>query len=384
MDYSEVISASGTIAAVNMVNIMAPMSNYGSMSVAWIIPEGTRVVKDDTVCILECSPLMIILEQQQTNLKSLLADLTKLEAENELNRALLEARVKENKASMALSELDSLQMRYAPAIKRQLMALQLEQSRIEERKLQKKFQAEKKIDETEVRQLKSRISQAETLVKMLDDQVKAMTIMAPADGMTARAQGAYMMYMDGEIVQGGGYLKIGSRVARRMPLMTLPDLSAVQVAVEVQEVDYKRIQNGQKAEILVDAANGLKTTGSVKLKSLAGKMDYTENSQMKKYEVILSVDSLHLQMPPGLSARCDIFINRVKDTVVVPTLAIFERDSLKVVYVADNEGFSPVPVVTGLNNTSQTIISKGLNGKETIALVEPPMNYIHKAKYQNQ
>ena len=68
----------------------------------------------------------------------------------------------------------------------------------------------------------------------------------------------------------------------------------------------------------------------------------------------------------------------MKDTIVVPTAAIFGRDSSKIVYVADGEKFIPVTVETGLSNSSNSIISKGLAGNETIALMEPPHNLIRK------
>jgi macrolide-specific efflux system membrane fusion protein len=381
-DYTEVIRASGSIQAVNTVNIMAPMNYYGSMTVAWVIPEGSQVVQGDSICTLECAAMMQMLDQELRNLESQQADFKKLEADNALNRALLDARMKENKAGMAISQLDSVQIRFAPRVKQQLMALELEKSRIEEKKLQKKYEAEKKIDETEIRQLKSRIIQAENRAKSMQDKVKELTILAPKSGMIAKSESPdNMIYsIDGEIVEMGKYVKVGSQVYPRMSLMALPELTEMQVSVEVQEVDYKRIVKGQKVNILVDAVKDLRTTGSVKRKSLAAKNSYNGESKIKMYEVIVSVDSCHSRMPPGLSARCDIFVSQVRDTVVIPTLAIFEKDSLKIVYVAEGDLFRQITVETGLSNSSQTIITKGLVGNETISLVEPPRSFIEKPK----
>lgn len=383
-DYTEVIRASGSIQAVNTVNIMAPMNYYGSMTVAWVIPEGSQVIQGDSICTLECAAMMQMLDQELRNLENLQADFKKLEADNALNRAMLDASIKENQAGMAISQLDSVQMRFAPRIKQQLMALELERSHIEEKKLQKKNEAGKKIDEAEIRQMKSRIIQGEIRVKSMQDKVKELTILAPKNGMIAKSESPdNMMYsMNGEVIGMGEYTKVGSQVYSRMVLMALPEMTEMQVAVEVQEVDYKRISKGQKVDIMVDAAKNLRTTGSVKRKSLAGKTSYSDSgeSKIKMYEVIVSVDSCHSRMPPGLSARCDIFVSQVKDTVVVPTLAIFEKDSLKIIYVAEGDKFRSVPVETGSSNSSQTIITKGLAGNETISLVEPPKNYIEKPK----
>jgi len=381
-DFTEVIRASGSIQAVNTMNIMAPMNYYGSMTVAWVIPEGSLVNEGDSICSLKCDVMMQMLEQELRNMETLKADLQKLEADNALNRALLDAKMKENTAGMAISQLDSVQMRFAPPVKQQLMALELEKSHIEEKKLQKKYEAEKKIDESEIRQMNSRIIQAGVRLQRMQDQVKGLTIRAPKSGIVAKSDSPdNMIYsVNGEIVELGAYLKVGSQVYPRMSLMALPELTEMQVAVEVQEVDYKRISKGQKVDIQVDAAKNLKTTGSVKRKSLAAKTSYSSESKMKTYEVIISVDSLHAQMPPGLSARCQIFINQVKDTVVIPTVAIFEQDSAKIVYVAVGDKFKKSTIETGLSNSSQSIITKGLTGNETISLVEPPQNFIEKPK----
>lgn len=382
-DYNEVILAPGTIQPVNSVSIMGPREYYGDLTVAWVRPEASHVEPGDTICVLKCEQMMRMLDEQVRNLENLKADFKKLEADNALNLAVLDARVKENQAGMSINQLDSVQMHFAPPVKKRLMALELEKARIEERKLQKKYAAQKTINETEIRQMKSRIIQAENQLQMIQEKVKALTIIATKDGILSESQlnGRIMMgNADGTMTELGGYPRPGGIIFPELPLMSLPDLTEMQVKAEVQEVDYKRVVMGQQVSMTVDAANGLQTTGIVKVRPLAPKMRYSGQAKMKYYELIVSVDSCHTRMPPGLSARCSILINQVKDTVVVPTMAIFEKDSIKVVYVAEEGKFKSVPVETGLSNSSQTIITRGLAGTETIALVEPPLNYIKKPK----
>jgi len=38
-------------------------------------------------------------------------------------------------------------------------------------------------------------------------------------------------------------------------------------------------------------------------------------------------------MKPGLSAFCRIIVDEIKDTIVVPSAAIFTKDSTKIVYI---------------------------------------------------
>ena len=127
----------------------------------------------------------------------------------------------------------------------------------------------------------------------------------------------------------------------------------------------------------VDAAEKLLTTGSINRKSLIGRTAQRYSDvKVKFYEVIIDIDSCHSEMKPGLSADCQITIKEAIDTVFVPTLAIFEKDSSKVVYVKEKENFIPVKVDVGLSGSSHTIISSGLKGDEIIALSEPSSNLI--------
>jgi multidrug efflux pump subunit AcrA (membrane-fusion protein) len=100
------------------------------------------------------------------------------------------------------------------------------------------------------------------------------------------------------------------------------------------------------------------------------------DSKVKFYEVIIDVDSCHSKMKPGLSVQCEVTISEAKDTLFVPTLAVFERDSSKVVYVQEKKYFTPVKVETGISGSSYTIIPKGLKGGENVALSEPPNSLI--------
>jgi hypothetical protein len=175
----------------------------------------------------------------------------------------------------------------------------------------------------------------------------------------------------------GGPIKEGSVLFLGTPVLQFPDLSKMQVSAEVEEVDFKKIEKGEHVDIIIDAAKKLATTGKVNRKSLIGKTAerYSE-SKVKFYEIIIDIDSCHSRMKPGLSANCEITLQEAKDTLFIPTLALFERDSSKVIYVLKNKKFVPVKVTTGLSGSSYTIITGGLKGDEIIALSQPPNSLI--------
>jgi HlyD family secretion protein len=276
--------------------------------------------------------------------------------------------------------LDSIQMKFAPEVKRQLISLEMERANVEKKKLQKKVAAQVKIDNSEVMQLKSRIMMQKNRIKVYEDQIKSLTLVAPDDGIVLHYESPLLRF----IINGaggalGGKIEEKISVYSNTPVLQFPDMKEMQVSVEVPEAEYKRIQNGQKVFIRIDASANLTTTGKILRKSLAETKN-TEKPSIKNYEVIVKVDSCHLKMKPGLSASCQIIVDQLKDTIVVPTAGIFNRDSLKVVYIAEGEKFKPVVVETGMSNNSKSVIIKGLSGNETIALMEPPFNLVMKEK----
>ncbi len=375
-DYIEVIDAIGTIQAVNNMILVAPyidISNF--LTVVHLAEEGTHVRKGDTVCILDAPELISNFESLKTDLENLEADMKKLEADNAMQLSLLEAQVETNKAQMAISMLDSIQIKFAPQVKQLLLELELKKANVEKKKLQKKFDAQKRIDNAELIQMNSRIMMQKNLIQTNQNQINSLTLVAPCDGIVMHTEMRTFNIMGGSTI--GGKIDEGSNVFSDLPLLQIPDTKEMQVSVDVPEADFKRIKEEQKVLIRVEAATNLFTTGKIKRKTLAG-INTSEKTAIKTYEVIISVDSCHSIMSPGLSATCRIIVDQVKDTIVVPAAAIFLRDSSKIVYVAEGGKFIPVTVETGFSNSSKTIVSKGLAGNETIALIEPPHNLIIK------
>jgi multidrug efflux pump subunit AcrA (membrane-fusion protein) len=379
-DYIETIESEGTVQAVNN-NVVVTPRVWSGLQVARLSKEGAFVRKGDTICILAAPDLMNTFEQYKTELEKIEGAKDSLEANQAMQLSMLEAQVETNQAQMEISMLDSIQLKFAPEVKQKLLTLEMEKVKIEKMKLGKKLAAQKKISSSEISQIGSRIAMQKNQIQMFQSQINSLYIIAPSDGFVMRAEMPSFQINGGSTI--GGKIEEGSKVFYTMPLLQIPDISKMQISVEVPEADYKRINNDQKVEIKIESGSNLETTGKIIRKSLATK-NRDEKSQIKFYEVIISVDSCDSMMKPGLSALCRIIVDEVKDTIVVPSAAIFARDSTKIVYVAKDKKFIPVQIETGVSNSSESIVSKGLNGNEVIALMEPPYFLIsHEAKSGN-
>ena len=299
------------------------------MKVVYLAEDGAHVKKGDTICILGAPDLVVTVESFKTDLEKLEADLRSLEADNSMQLSLLNAQIETNNALRAITMLDSVQLKFAPAVKQRLIALEMEKANIEKTKLSKKLTAQKRIDISEVMQLKSRINMQKGRIDMYQNQIKSLKLAAPCDGIVMHYVAPEMYFMSS---QGGGSIggkiEVGSSVFSNFTVLQLPDMKEMQVSVDVPEVDFKRIKEGQKAFITVDAVKDLNTTGKIKRKSLGGN-NPREQTAIKTYQVIVSIDSCHIRMKPGLSAICRIIVDQVEDTIVVPAGAIFTGTAQK-------------------------------------------------------
>ena len=381
-DFIEKIDVNGTVQPVVTSPVMPPGRTFGQMTVLRLAADGSYVKKGDTICVLTLPELESMHQEVLTSVETLEAELKKTEADNQLNIALLEAQLATSEAQLKIASIDSLRMQFATGANKRLLELEIKKALIEKQKTEKKLTATKLIGETDIRSKKARILQEKARVQTMKDQLNSMIILAKQDGIVTRTEARKIYFMGPQGLGSiGGAIKEGSVLFLNTAVLQFPDLSKMQVSAEVAEADFKKIEKGQKVLITVGAANELATTGRVNRKGLVGTTaEMYSESKVKFYEIIIDIDSCHSKISPGLSAHCTIILKEARDTLFVPALAVFERDSAHVVYVLKDRKFAAVKVETGMSGSSFTIISGGLKGNEIIALSEPPGSLIVREK----
>jgi len=380
-DYVEKTFITGTVQAVSNTPVIPPrITGSSGMTVVRLAPDGSFVKKGDTLCVLSVPDLESAYGNAVTSVENLEADIKKAKADNKIKIALLEAQMETMDAQLKITFLDSLEMKYATEVDRKLMDLEMRRAVIEKQKIERKLASARMAAENDIMQKNVRIVQERQRKQTYADQIRSLTLVAQRDGMVIRTElpRVTIISSSGGTGSFGGPVREGSvLMLTNYPVLQFPDLSRMQISADVQESDFKRIEKGQRVNITVPSSDQLVTTGRINKKNLAPSMAMRNiNPKVKFFEVIIDIDSCHSKMKPGLSANCEIILKEVKDTVYVPTLAIFERDSSRVVYVREKNEFRPVSVRTGTTGSSYTIITGGLKGDEIIALSEPPGSLI--------
>ena len=184
-------------------------------------------------------------------------------------------------------------------------------------------------------------------------------------------------------------------------LMTIADMSEINVEVKVDETEIDKVAVGQKAKIKVDAFGEAELDGEVLQKTplavgksqTSGGLSVNINVQeAKEFRVVLRLMNLspemHEGLRPGMSATATITTTTANEVIAVPLQAVIEKKPegspspeaptgaptpsdkpkpIKGVYVLEDNKAKFVAVETGITGESDIQIISGLSaGQEVI------------------
>lgn len=366
-DFEDALVADGTVESVNSLTVNCPQGIGGT--IVYIVEDGTFVNEGDVVCRIEDPGLATELQDAQTNLEINRANLEKTYADQAMEKAILEAQIQNNEAEKAITSLSEKQLEFSPENQRRIRELELQQSAIQNSRFDKKLRTMKIIQQTEVRRQLMGLQRVEARVKQIEERIASLTLTAPRSGLALRGMNP---------ISDRKFL-VGDNAWEGIPMVLLPDMKQMKVRILAPEGVYKRMKIGDKVEYSFDAQPENKAWGTITMKAPVGR-PIERNSKVKVFEVEASVDSSLMVPTPGLSAQCKVVLQQVNDTLVVPQIAVFDRDSAKVVYVKSKKGYEIRKVTTAQSSPREIIITNGLKVGESISLSLPEEKTIVKNK----
>jgi multidrug efflux pump subunit AcrA (membrane-fusion protein) len=357
-DFINALLVEGAVEPVLSTTLSSPRNCDGV--VQFLVEDGTYVEKDEVVCIIEYQELQNRYDQIMLSLENTEAGLNKTKADLNMQYALLEAQVKTNEADTKIAQMDSLQLLFVSPNQRLIKELELEKASIEKARYEKKLAALKIIQQSEIRKGELEIQRFKLQVQSIKDQLDALTIKAPRSGLAIRPISR----------RTGKKLQVGDPDWGNSPVVIMPEFKQMKVKIMASETDYKNISVNDSVHYTFDAMPGNAGTGKILKKAPVGQ-PYKRDGKVKFFEIEASIDSVLVMPEPGFTANCRIILKQSKDVLSVPQIAIFEEDSMKVVFVQRKKGYERRQVLTGLSSLKESVITAGLTGGEIIALSKP-------------
>jgi HlyD family secretion protein len=208
----------------------------------------------------------------------------------------------ETEAEIAKGKLDHLKTNVLPHQQK----LQTQQSKLtaQKLKLQKMQTAENTQQaEAEYEARKMTAEVARQRLKELQQQLENCRIVAPRDGIVVYANQSSRRTEPVVIEEG-------TTVRERQLLLTMPDLEDLQMNVSVHESKIARVKKGQSAKVRFDALPEQVFQGTVTAISDTALPGTWPNTDLREFEVIVSLEKPDPQLKLGLTGVVEIDVTQ--------------------------------------------------------------------------
>ena len=163
------------------------------------------------------------------------------------------------------------------------------------------------------------VEQAEASLEEAQDQLDKTIFRAPMDGKVTR-----LNVEVGETVVMGTMNNPGSLI------LSISDLSVVELVVRVDETDIPLLALGDSAEVEIDAFPDGSFSGRVTEignSAIQAPSQQSGAQQAIDFEVVITLDPTEVELRPDLSATAEIVTDMRTDAISVPIIAVTLRES---------------------------------------------------------
>lgn len=301
---------SGTLDSESSVNVIAPMVNRYRRLLVFLVPEGTVVKKGALLAKCDTSDLERDLENQRLELGNVRARYKDTQVQYEINLDDLKNRLEQKNENQKIAQMNQDQMAFAADIDRQKSQVSLNQAKMEVEFAKTRIRAEEGRRDTALRQINDEISNVQGRIDDINLGIERFSVLAPEDGLVVYP----LVKIDGQERK----IQVGDSLYYGQVFLTLPNLFRMVVKIEVSEDAIKKVQVGQKAEIVLEAWKDRVYHGViVRLSNLA---KIKENNRfVKVFTVGLKIMEEDLErLKPGMNARVTVDLRRLDDATTVP------------------------------------------------------------------
>ncbi len=299
-----VLTASGYVVARRK----AAVASKGTGTLVYLaVEEGDRVKKGQIIARLDDSDVMATLRRARENLRVAEADLDEAKKNYERMQAVI------GKRAVSQADYDAAEARYKRVV--------------------------------------STIEAAKYAVREAEVAVENTRIIAPFDGTVLKKNADV-----GEIVA-----PLAGAASSKAAVVTIADMSSLEVDADVSEANIPRVAAEQNCEITLDAYPQQRYPGYVS--NIVPTADRAKATVMvkikfKQYDqrVLPEMGAKVIFLAPGTSADA----TTVKPLLTVPAAAVTERDGRAVVFQIKEDRAVEVPVTTGQHVANAIEITSGL------------------------
>ncbi len=361
------VPSTGEIVGMETTQVSAPNTNWGTLKLAWLIPEGSFVKDGDPIVRFDSTDAKLSLENQQNTITS-----------NEENTKITTNKQATDDKTLAIDRKDAeMSYDYAMTVMPQdesifskwdIITAQADavyaKARIDFLKSKQKTQ--QRIARSDQQVLSIDRTRAQSEISVIQRTLDSMELRAPIGGLIIYRRARENRNKDPQI---------GDEYQAGQVVVEIVNLDVLQARIYVLERDGGSLAKSQTVQIKLDAIpekefHGILSTVS----SVAGAIEPSSPLRYFTCDVSISDAGRDLKrIRPGMNLRGDVVLEKYDSCFVVPSSAVNfrekERDTL--VYLKTGGTFVPKTVKTGLSSHGEAIILDGIADGDLIALRNP-------------
>jgi HlyD family secretion protein len=166
-------------------------------------------------------------------------------------------------------------------------------------------------------------------------------------------------------------IKVGGNVYQGRTLLTIPDLSNMQVLIQIHEADIDQIKLDLPVVVTVDSRKGESFTGKItEIASVATSANWTDESN-KTFKVEVTLDAPTADLRAGVTAKAQIAVETLTGVLYVPIHAVVPEGDKHLAFVVKGSTIEERSLKIGKNNAHHVEVLEGLSEGDEILLYDP-------------
>lgn len=382
-----IVLKGGELEAVKAENITAPPVR-GELKIVSLYPEGEQADVGALLVQFEQTEFQKRVTDAQQELEAARADLQKTQATQKADIARLESAIKDEDANLRLAQLQVERMAFEATIEKERAQIEARKAELSHTQALEKLESQKIVNGAEIRKRELEISRRERDLERAQRELDATTIKAAKPGLVV-----YGKVWKGDRPEK---VRVGDNVWGGVGVISLPDLTRMQVKTAVNEVDVDKLKKSQPVLVKLDALTEPTFHGTISSIASLGR-DKEGEKNVKVFDVVIGIEEQDARLKPGMTAASEVIIETVPprapaptDSTVrsanpeiaarsqalplsIPLDAVFEKDGKTVVYKLKGGQAVAQEVKLGRKNANHVIIEDGLKPDDRVALRDPTL-----------
>jgi multidrug efflux pump subunit AcrA (membrane-fusion protein) len=371
-DLDLTIFARGQSRPVRTAALVAP-SVRGTLQITMLLPTGTRVQEGDVVIEFDPSEQEFNIEQNRSELLQAEQEITKARADGEVQASQDEVSLLRARFDVRRAELDVSRNELVSSIDAKKNTLNLEEAKRRLAQLEQDIQSRRVANRAGIAVQEQRRNKARLDLERAQSDLQNMQLRAPFDGLVSVKENRDAtggIFITGMVLPE---YRSGDLLFPGRPIADILDTNEMEIQARVNENDRARLQEGMPVEVRLDSRPLQVYAGKVKAVSgqaSRGDIFSMSSGAGRSFEVTFVLNSTDLELRPGVSAEVRVKGQTVKDVLLLPRQAVFDKEGKLVVYLRNGDRWESKEIKV-LHRTESHVAIEGLALNTEVAMANP-------------